>query len=291
MTSGKSAAANHSTIPATSPGTIVSTDLDGTLLDHYSYSWKAAQESIERLKAESIPIVINTSKTFSEVEALQKELALDAPFVVENGSAIYFPKGAVNHADVSTSCDEFDCCILGKLRSDILAVLENLKASMGFEFEGFNDWSVDQVIAHTGLSAESAQLARIREFSEPILWFDADSRFFEFSKKIAAAGLRIIRGGRFIHILGQADKGAAVNKLVSLLFNGGPSRIICLGDSYNDLDMLKIADIPVFIKSPVHDFPECDLSGTPGEKNAIYTSVFGPEGWREAMSQILQNND
>ena len=63
---------------------LVSTDFDGTLLDHYTYSWDAAKPALERLKALNVPVVINTSKTFSEVVQLQESLELAAPFIVEN---------------------------------------------------------------------------------------------------------------------------------------------------------------------------------------------------------------
>ena len=71
---------------------VVFTDLDGTLLDHYSYSWSEAAESLKKLSRLGIPVIINTSKTADEVITLQKEMALNAPFIVENGSALYIPK-------------------------------------------------------------------------------------------------------------------------------------------------------------------------------------------------------
>jgi|GEM_PF-4270088 len=73
------------------PHFLVSTDLDGTLLDHYSYDWQAAAPSLARLAKLGIPVVINTSKTFEEVVSLQSSMLLTAPFIVENGSALFLP--------------------------------------------------------------------------------------------------------------------------------------------------------------------------------------------------------
>ena len=51
-------------LQGTTPGPlIVATDLDGTLLDHYTYDWQPAARAIELLKQKCIPLVINTSKT------------------------------------------------------------------------------------------------------------------------------------------------------------------------------------------------------------------------------------
>src|SRR5690606_41324218 len=52
---------------------LVFTDLDGTLLNHQNYSFAPAKEALALLKYRSIPLIIATSKTFSEVVVLQKE--------------------------------------------------------------------------------------------------------------------------------------------------------------------------------------------------------------------------
>ena len=78
---------------------LVFTDLDGTLLDHYTYSAKPALEALNVLKAHGIPVIFNTSKTAVECQAISASLGLCDPFVVENGSAIYYPK---HHFDRQT---------------------------------------------------------------------------------------------------------------------------------------------------------------------------------------------
>ena len=49
------------------PSYLIFTDLDGTLLDHFSYSHAPADQLIPVLQHAGIPIIINTSKTFAEV--------------------------------------------------------------------------------------------------------------------------------------------------------------------------------------------------------------------------------
>lgn len=269
---------------------IVSTDLDGTLLDHYSYSWADAKPSIDALMQRGIPIVINTSKTFAEVEQLQKELALNAPFVVENGSAIYYPKGQYQSDAIFPYNALFDYQVVGQPRSEILSALKHLTEEFQYIFEGYNDWSTENIIERTGLTPEGARLSQQREYSEPIIWGDSEERFETFSQQIKSKELRLIRGGRFIHILGQADKGTALKALTRSLFGEIPAKLICLGDGPNDLDMLAIADFPVFIRSPAHDFPEFDTANNtyrPNDAEAYYTEGHGPAGWHEAMQKIL----
>ena len=66
----------------------VVSDVDGTLMDH-SYDLTPAKETIKKLQKISIPVILCTSKTASEVKVIRKELNLTDPYIVENGAAIY----------------------------------------------------------------------------------------------------------------------------------------------------------------------------------------------------------
>ncbi|MCI2282855.1 HAD hydrolase family protein [Colwellia sp. MSW7] len=41
---------------------IIFSDLDGTLLDHYTYQSIAASETLQQLKQANIPVILNTKK-------------------------------------------------------------------------------------------------------------------------------------------------------------------------------------------------------------------------------------
>lgn len=263
---------------------LISTDLDGTLLDHHSYSYKAALPSLKKLKALQFPVVINTSKTLAEVRALQAELKLKAPFIVENGSAIYAEDSLVLNGFDRSVHTGYQCLKLGVDRTAVVETLQKLRNAHRWNFESYSDWSVEKVMEITGLKRAGAEASVNREFSEPLIWSDSESAFNEFSEHIHNAGLRIIFGGRFVHILGLSDKGKAIAELRSQLSIQYQSQfqLVCLGDSRNDLDMLNIADTPIFIRSPAHDFPEHNCLNTP-----IYSDKLGPEGWHECMSALL----
>jgi len=267
---------------------LVSTDLDGTLLDHYSYSWEAASPAIERLKVIDAPIIINTSKTFQETVNLQHQLEIDAPFIVENGSAIYAPVNGspkLKHLPSSRYSD-YSVILLGSPRKKIIESLQALRSEHSFIFESYTDWDTEKIIEITGLNTEGAIASQNREYSEPMIWSDSEENFETFSKAVDELGYRIIYGGRFIHILGKSNKGLAIQKLQQLVEHSDKvSRaLVCLGDSRNDVDMLNIADYPVFIKSNAHTFPAHDCKNTP-----IFSSAEGPAGWNESISSILDS--
>jgi len=66
----------------------VVSDVDGTLMDH-SYDLTPAKDTIKLLQEISIPVILCTSKTASEVKVIRNELNLTDPYIVENGAAIY----------------------------------------------------------------------------------------------------------------------------------------------------------------------------------------------------------
>ena len=72
---------------------LIFSDLDSTLLDHYTYSWDEAKPVISLLKGLNIPLIFNTSKTFYETRRIAAEMGINHPFAVENGAAVFFPKG------------------------------------------------------------------------------------------------------------------------------------------------------------------------------------------------------
>jgi len=60
---------------------VIFTDLDGTLLDAETYSYEAARPALAMLKKRQIPVVLCTSKTRAETEAIARRLGLKHPLL------------------------------------------------------------------------------------------------------------------------------------------------------------------------------------------------------------------
>jgi mannosyl-3-phosphoglycerate phosphatase len=277
-------AATGSGCPGMKRDLIVVTDLDGTLLDHHSYSFAAAADAMARLRELDIPLILNTSKTRMELQQLRRELHNPHPFIVENGSAVFLPPQYFSPSPEDTEIvSAMACRVFGCHYAQLLQQLQPLRQQ--YRFTGFSDLSVARLSELTGLDAGRAQQALAREFSEPLLWRDSDAALAIFRKDIAAIGLTTLQGGRFLHVLGQADKGRSLEWL-RRLYAGQNQRqpcVIALGDSGNDIAMLQAADVGVVIRSPNHPPPSFS-----SQHRVIVSDKHGPQGWSDTIYQLLE---
>lgn len=259
------------------PRLIIFSDLDGTLLDHHSYDWSAAGPAMERLSASKIPVVLNSSKTISEVRGFRERMGNDAPFIVENGAAVVIPANCFGSSQEQVKR-------FGAARSEVLTLLGELR-NEGFAFSGFADMSPAEISEHSSLSEAEAELARDRVATEPLLWHGDDESLATFRRKLEAADCRLVQGGRFLHAMGNFDKADGVRFLLKKYREQDPAgRLVsvALGDSPNDQHMLEQADIAVIVRG-VHS----DSVVLPSQSRAIRSLKTGPAGWNECVLNLL----
>ncbi|CAA6827046.1 MAG: HAD-IIB family hydrolase [uncultured Thiotrichaceae bacterium] len=268
------------------------TDLDGSLLDHHTYEFQAALPAIGGLNEQRIPWILTTSKTASEVVQLRVELGNNFPFIVENGAGIFWRAGDI---DISLLPDafrveswncEFEYASLNPVPlSTILDVAAALKVQHEFQFKGFSEMTPEQVAECTGLTLEKAERAKCRQFSEPLLWEDSDESLRRFGDCVAPYQLQVIRGGRFVHLLGLSDKGDALAFLSDYYRKLWQSTVqtMALGDGQNDVPLLERSDRPVVIRSPVNAIPGVN------HNNVQITEACGPVGWNQAVLSWLES--
>lgn len=269
---------------------VIHTDLDATLLDHHTYSWEPARPALEKIKERDIPLVLNSSKTFAEMRELAGELQVSHPLVCENGSYIAIPKeGEFRQEEVEAYFSQIEAegayllCHLGVPRAEFLPCLRKLRnANKGYDFKGYQDWSVDEIVEHTGLDTDKAKLSADRNGTEPIHWHGSETAFEEFESELSGHQLKAVSGGRFIHISGHSDKANGLEALNALYQHKFPRRkvvTIALGDSPNDIEMLNAADIAITIPNKQSLFPEAPV--------VIHADSPGPEGWNTEILKLL----
>jgi len=267
--------------------TIIFTDLDGTLLDPFTYSPKKAEPILKILKQKKIPVIFCTCKTQAENEYYQKKLKIKDPFIVENGGAIFIPKKYFSFSfPYDKSSKDHFIIELGVDYKKIRKGLEKIKKQTKLKIRGFGDMTVEEVAKDTGLSLKMAEMAKQKKYNESFKFEEPREAAKILFKKIKESGFNGSHGGRYYNIFGKnTDKGKAV-KVLRKLFKKEFKEVktIGLGDGLNDFSMLKVVDIPVLVQDKIGIW-------NPHVKSPRFHKIkgIGPKGWTRAINKFVLN--
>ena len=287
---------------------IIFTDLDGTLFDHFTYSFSAASDALKLIREKGIPLIICTSKTRAEILSIRKRLKNKAPFISENGGAVYIPDRYFKFSyEFQKRIRGYRIIEIGTPHKILLNFLKEIRDETGVAIEGISQMSIQKIMDFTYLKKREAEQSKKREYSEPFLICEnhlspllhkegikgrSEGRWINRVKKeilklvlseVEGRRFEFTSGGRFFHIMKGNDKGKAV-KILKKLYERKYGRIttIGIGNSQNDLPMLKAVDIPVLVKN-YDDRYEKDIK----LKNLYLSDEIGPEGWNDFIIKIL----
>jgi mannosyl-3-phosphoglycerate phosphatase len=231
---------------------VVFTDLDGTFLDHDTYSWAAAAPALAEIRRRGYPLVFVTSKTRAEVAALRADVGLPGEDITENGA---------HSRGYEWLCRQLD----------------EAGRRTGVAVRGFHQMSPEEIAQAAALPLERARLAAQREHAEPFQILDPE-RAKDLLAELEKMGLRWTRGGRFHHVFERGGKGEAVRAMLER-YRGAVS--IGLGDAPNDIPMLEAVDYPIVMRSA----NEAQLRRA--LPHAAVTRLPGPAGWSEALLRVF----
>ena len=273
-------------MPTNATPAIIFTDLDGTLLDHHSYSFQAALPALRAVRSLGIPLILTTSKTLAEAREINLALENKQPLIVENGCAMCFPLDRDFPFEVGAHQEIEGHAVIrfSPGYAQIRHFIEQQRSGHHVQLTGFGDMSVTEVARQTGLGEREAAKAKQRLCSEPFVWLGSEQELARFQAAAKNEGLRITRGGRFWHLMGQTGKAPAVDAMRQLYTgeNTAPIKTIALGDSENDREMLESVDIAVVVMR--HDGTYLDCRG---KEQTLRTEQQGPAGWNTAVLQII----
>lgn len=262
----------------------VFTDIDGTLLDHHTYSYEPAHEALEALKKNGIPLIFCSSKTRAEIEKIRTQIDNPHPFISENGGAAFIPIDYFSYEFPYTRKD-FTYLIteFGTPYHKIRGTFQRIQSRFPGKMTGFGDMSAHEVANFCEFSAEEGVLAKEREYDEPFIL--EDKKLIEEIRTLAEEDqLQIIQGGRFYHLIGENDKGQAIKYLTDISRRAYDDiKTVALGESQNDLSMLKAVDYPVLVKKSDGTYePDIELD------DLILAPDAGPKGWNTAILELLE---
>ncbi len=260
---------------------IVFTDLDGTLLDHSTYSYREAEKALNSLRAKGIHLILCSSKSRDEIKIYRDKLSNNEPFISENGGAIYIPEGYGLKCKFDKTDNGFLVVEIGLEYRILENVFEKIKRETGVNVKSIAEFTVDEIVELTGLNREEACLAQKKEFSLPFIIDGSEEDIKTIKDEIKLSGFNYTEGARFVYLMGGNDKGKAVNILVDIFRKNYPeSKILTvgLGDSLNDLPMLEVVDKAFLVKKKLGNYEERIKIG-----DLIYADGIGPVGWNKAI--------
>jgi mannosyl-3-phosphoglycerate phosphatase len=261
---------------------VIFTDLDGTLIDFETYSAKLTAPRVKQLLADKIPVVFCSSKTWGEQHALMRSMGIDTLGIVENGSGIYVPRGMdlfLNHP-ASKPVESGRLIAFGQPAAQIRASIETVSAALQLDLRPYSALTDSQIVELTGLSADGAARARARDFSETLTAKLQPDQWVRVQNEFAQHNLQCLCGGRFYTVSAQGcNKGTALAATVKAVSAARSAAItsVAIGDSFNDVDMLRAADLPYLVQQPGGTWHPVELLGL----NKI--SAIGPAGWLLAI--------
>ena len=228
---------------------VVFADLDGSFLNE-KYEYDEIEPIVNKLLSSDASIVFDSSKTRSEIDFYRKKLQISDPFISENGSSIVIPENyfKINY-EFTKQAQGYNIIELGATYQIICQKLAVAIERSGAKIVGFGDMTIEEIAEDTGLPLHLAKLAKQREYSEPFKILNGHER--EALQAISNEGLCYTMGGKYLHALGNCDKGKATSILKNLYLQQF-KRIISIGvgDSANDLPMLEIVDKPFYVSKP-----------------------------------------
>ena len=203
-------------------------DLDGTIIGPDERVTPAVKDAIARLSAR-IPVFIATGREPHDVFNYARQLGLTGPQLSDGGAAILDP----------VECRHIWSANLGaELASEVLTLIGELDARfVATHVQGtfrhvsdIPDWDIVRISA-LDMSREDAEALTVRFSNHP--------RMSVILASLPYNGLWAVD-----FTVKGVDKGSGIARMGEML-GVEPSEMACVGDSYNDLPMLRACGLPI----------------------------------------------
>jgi HAD-superfamily hydrolase, subfamily IIB len=256
---------------------LIFTDLDGTLLNRDTFKFDSIKVFLNKLKNKNIIIIPNSSKTEDEIIEFNKEANFKFPFISENGSIIHnlnFLSGELP-----------DKIILAKKVHEIQNIFDkNINQDLKSKCKVISNLTLQEQIQIFGLPENKLKQVFKRTCTIPIKFEGNNKEKLLLKNILLEIGLDFKDGGRVLNLGDRINKADAMKKIIFILKNKFKSKpkTIAVGDNHNDIEMLKISDIPCLVKND--KFINKDLQ----IKNLIISKQTAPEGWVEIVKLALE---
>ena len=260
---------------------ILISDLDGTLLGQHSFDFDLIKPEIISLLDSDHLLVLASSKTKVEIENFCDELGRSVPFIYENGAGFEnFSLFSGCEAPLNSHQNP------KAIRTDALLTIWERNISFGLKSRCHfvKDMDSGAQRACLGLGTTALDRAMKRSFSLPFTFSGPASDVQKLKYLAAKAGLSVQKGGRVYNLSGCHDKADYLPEIRKWMTKLKTAPVlIVLGDSKNDIKMLKQADISCVIPNENGQFLRLGNGNYP----TIIAPRAAPLGWLDAVMEAL----
>ncbi len=263
---------------------VVFTDLDGTLIPVGSVDYSASKAVI-KLRLMNIPVIPVTGKTLEETIACCERLNLgfNSGFVLaaEFGAIIAATPGILLNPRVKRMWG-LDVIVLAeplhKIENEILECIPSwCKVKL------LTKCRPEEAARLAGVPDSDAELVVKRRFTEALYVLDEDCRY-RITRNARVMNLDVLAGRRFLYVGRGIGKGKAVRVIIDSIKKRIQSRkmkIIALGDTPPDKEMLEESDLPIVI-------PWLNGEVLVSIRKRYVTAPYpAPKGWIWALEKII----
>jgi mannosyl-3-phosphoglycerate phosphatase len=198
---------------------VVFADVDGVLGDLHGGAFFAdAAATLKPLRRHDIPLVLCSSRTRAEIEAIQQELGIRQPFVCESGGAVFIPEGYFGfNVPGARDLAGYEAVEYGRPYAEVVHILHRTAERLAIDIVGFSDMSVEEVARDCHVPLLQARLAKLREYGERfrVLGSNASTRS-RLVRGLNTTRLRCVTGERYDYVGAHVDTSRGVNLLCGL---------------------------------------------------------------------------
>jgi mannosyl-3-phosphoglycerate phosphatase family protein len=267
---------------------VVVTDIDDSLLEPGARALPSERAALDFLASRGIPLVINSSRTHAEIERIQETLRLLTPSISEHGSALFIPPGCFpSIPDRAARAVGGHVIEFGRPYHEVVEAVRITGRELGMEIVGFADLTIEDAARELGVSDVEAQLAKLREYTELIRIADeTDARRSHVLNALRRRGLRCWPIGRHYLVSATRDRAESLLTLKALWRHswGEPPSIVGFGNSEDDINWLRHADVAVIVQDEHAGVDPRILSKLP---TAHVSQQPGRIGWSEAIVESV----
>ena len=254
---------------------LIFTDLDGSLLHRDTFEFGEIKDYLRQIISKGIFVIPNSSKTEKEILEFSYDLGLSLPYICENGAAI--------HGLDSLNKDLPKELILSREKEDVINIFKNIvPINLQNKCKWLSEMDEKSQSLIFGLQDKKLKIALDRKYTIPFIFNGTKNEKKQLSKIIKKDGLYLQEGGRVINLTDRINKAKAQRVFVRFFKKHHKNiQTVAVGDNHNDMDMLKISDIPCLVFNDKFTLDEIPIN------NLITTNKPSPEGWADVIKMAL----